>query len=81
MGALSIWHWIVLLIVVLVVFGTGKLRTLGTDLGTAIKDFRKATRDGAQEANASVEAMYGDERKAAPDESKQNVKQDAKQNV
>jgi sec-independent protein translocase protein TatA len=61
------------LVVVLVVFGTGKLRTLGSDLGTAIKEFRKATREGSQEASSTIEALSHEERKASTDEGKQNV--------
>ena len=39
MGGLSIWHWVIVLIVVLLVFGTKKLRNAGGDLGAAIKNF------------------------------------------
>ena len=38
---MSIWHLIILLVVVVVIFGTGKLRNMGSDLGTAIRDFKK----------------------------------------
>jgi len=41
MGGLSIWHWLVFLLVVVLVFGTKKLRNVGSDLGSAIKSFRK----------------------------------------
>lgn len=42
MGSLSIWHWLVLLLVVVVIFGTKRLGGAGKDLGTAIKEFKKA---------------------------------------
>ena len=42
MGGFSIWHWLVVLVVVLVVFGTKKLRNVGGDLGGAVRDFKKA---------------------------------------
>ena len=42
MGSFSIWHWLVVLAIVLLIFGTKRLKTLGTDLGGAIKSFRKA---------------------------------------
>ena len=42
MGSLSIWHWLVVLAVVLLVFGTRKLRNLGSDLGGAVKGFKQA---------------------------------------
>ena len=45
MGALSIWHWLIVLAIVLVIFGTKRLRNLGADLGDSIKGFREATRD------------------------------------
>jgi sec-independent protein translocase protein TatA len=42
MGTLSIWHWLIVLAIVVVIFGTKKLRTLGGDLGSAIKNFKGA---------------------------------------
>lgn len=45
MGAMSIWHWVILLIVVALVFGTGKLRTMGKDLGGAIKGFKEGMKE------------------------------------
>jgi len=42
MGTFSIWHWLVVLAIVLVIFGTKKLRNLGGDLGGAIKNFKDA---------------------------------------
>jgi sec-independent protein translocase protein TatA len=54
MGGMSIWHWLVLLIVVALVFGTKKLRNVGEDLGTAIKSFRKGMQDG--DSNAQLKA-------------------------
>jgi sec-independent protein translocase protein TatA len=41
MGFDSIWHWAILLVVVLLIFGTKKIRNLGPDLGAAIRDFKK----------------------------------------
>ena len=52
MGGLSIWHLIVVLVIVLVVFGTKRLRSIGSDLGGAIKSFRQAVKD---ENEASAE--------------------------
>ncbi len=45
MGSLSIWHWLIVLVVVLVVFGTKKLRNVGSDLGGAVKGFKDAMRE------------------------------------
>ncbi|MEZ0472461.1 Sec-independent protein translocase subunit TatA [Luteimonas salinilitoris] len=45
MGSFSIWHWIIVLVVVLLVFGTKRLRGAGRDLGEAIKGFKKGVKD------------------------------------
>jgi len=41
MGSLSIWHWVIVLLVVVMIFGTKKLRNLGSDLGGAVKGFKE----------------------------------------
>jgi sec-independent protein translocase protein TatA len=41
MGSFSIWHWLIVLLVVVLVFGTKKLRNLGADLGSAVKGFKE----------------------------------------
>ncbi len=48
MGSFSIWHWLIVLVIVMLVFGTKKLRNVGQDLGGAVKGFK----DGMREANA-----------------------------
>ena len=50
MGTFSIWHWIVVLIIVLLIFGTKKLRNMGSDLGGAIKNFKESMKEGAESA-------------------------------
>ncbi|MGA0587657.1 twin-arginine translocase TatA/TatE family subunit [Dyella sp. KRB-257] len=45
-GLDSIWHWVVLLVLVVLMFGTGKLRNAGSDLGAAIGQFRKGMKEG-----------------------------------
>lgn len=47
-GGISIWQLLIILVIVLLLFGTKRLRTLGTDLGNAIKGFRGAMRDGEE---------------------------------
>lgn len=47
MGSLSIWHWLIVLVIVLLVFGTKKLRNIGQDLGGAVKGFKDGVKDGA----------------------------------
>lgn len=44
MGSLSIWHWLIVLIIVMLVFGTQKLRNVGVDLGSAVKGFKEGLR-------------------------------------
>jgi sec-independent protein translocase protein TatA len=45
MGTWSIWHWLVVLVIVLLVFGTKKLRNIGTDLGGAVRGFKDGMKD------------------------------------
>jgi sec-independent protein translocase protein TatA len=45
MGSLSIWHWLIVLLIVALVFGTKKLRNIGEDLGGAVKGFKEGMRD------------------------------------
>ena len=45
MGSLSVWHWLIVLAIVVLVFGTGKLKNTGKDLGGAIKGFKEGMRD------------------------------------
>jgi len=46
MGGLSIWHWLIVLVVVVLVFGTKKLKNVGSDLGSAVKGFKDGMKDG-----------------------------------
>ena len=48
MGTLSIWHWLIVLLVVSMIFGTKKLRNIGSDLGGAVRDFREGIRTEEQ---------------------------------
>lgn len=47
MGTFSIWHWLIVLLIVVMVFGTKKLRNMGGDLGGAVKGFKDGMKDGA----------------------------------
>lgn len=55
MGLSSPGHWLILLLVILLVFGTGKLRNLGSDLGNAVKGFKKAVNEDDDKPAASTE--------------------------
>jgi sec-independent protein translocase protein TatA len=46
MGSFSIWHWLIVLLIVVMVFGTKKLKNLGSDLGGAVKGFKDGMKDG-----------------------------------
>jgi sec-independent protein translocase protein TatA len=57
MGGLSIWHWLIVLVVVVLIFGTKKLRNIGQDLGGAVKGFKegmKSETDGAPSTAADA---------------------------
>jgi sec-independent protein translocase protein TatA len=55
MGSFSIWHWLIVLVVVLLIFGTKKLRNMGSDLGGAVKGFKDGMKDGGADAQAKVD--------------------------
>jgi sec-independent protein translocase protein TatA len=61
MGSLSIWHWLIVLVIIMLIFGTKKLRNIGSDLGGAVKGFKEGVKDGA----ASVEKAVDDTSSAA----------------
>ena len=46
MGSFSIWHWLIVLLIVVMVFGTKKLKNMGGDLGSAVKGFKDGMKDG-----------------------------------
>ena len=50
MGSLSIWHWLIVLVIVMLVFGTKKLRNIGADLGGAVRGFKDGIREGGEKA-------------------------------
>lgn len=52
MGAFSLWHWVIVLVIVVLVFGTKKLRNMGSDVGGAVKEFKKAMKDNEVEDQA-----------------------------
>jgi sec-independent protein translocase protein TatA len=54
MGSFSIWHWLIVLLIVVLVFGTKKLRNLGSDLGGAVKGFREGVKSADEEELSSA---------------------------
>jgi sec-independent protein translocase protein TatA len=59
MGSMSIWHWLIVLVVVMLVFGTKKLRNIGEDLGGAVKGFKEGMKTGEESAAPQVEQKGG----------------------
>jgi len=55
MGSFSIWHWLIVLVIVLLIFGTKKLRNLGSDLGGAVKGFKDGVKGGDEPAKKPEE--------------------------
>jgi len=51
MGSFSIWHWLIVLLIVVLVFGTKKLKNIGGEVGGAVNEFKKAMRDGQDGEN------------------------------
>jgi sec-independent protein translocase protein TatA len=56
MGGLSIWHWLIVLVVVVLIFGTKKLRNIGQDLGGAVKGFKEGMKSSESEPEAGKPA-------------------------
>jgi sec-independent protein translocase protein TatA len=54
MGSFSIWHWLIVLLVVVLIFGTKKLKNIGTDLGSAVKGFKDGIKSGGESAEADA---------------------------
>jgi len=54
MGSFSIWHWLIVLLVVVMIFGTKKLRNMGSDLGSAVKGFKEGMRTDEEVAAKQI---------------------------
>ena len=52
MGSFSLWHWLIVLLIVVLIFGTKKLKNIGSDVGGAVNEFKKAMNDGKVEDTA-----------------------------
>jgi len=81
MGGISIWQLLIVLVIVLLLFGTKKLRNLGTDLGGAVKGFRSTMKDGASaeessetEGEVSQDSLAESAEDADSDADKENAK-------
>ena len=56
MGSFSIWHWLIVLVIVMLVFGTKKLRNVGSDLGGAVKGFKDGMKDAGADKSSDKSA-------------------------
>ena len=55
MGAMSIWHWLIVLVIIMLIFGTKKLKNIGSDLGGAVKGFKDGVKEGSDKAAADTQ--------------------------
>jgi sec-independent protein translocase protein TatA len=68
MGSFSIWHWLIVLLVVVLIFGTKKLKNIGSDLGSAVKGFKDGMKSGGEsepESGAAAQSQVTATHKAA----------------
>ncbi|KFI05372.1 Sec-independent protein translocase subunit TatA [Massilia sp. BSC265] len=56
MGSMSIWHWVIVLVVVMLIFGTKKISNIGGDLGKAVKGFKDGVKGEEDKANPNASA-------------------------
>lgn len=76
MGFDSIWHWLLLLVIVLVIFGTGKLTKIGPDLGNAVRGFKKAMQGDDEEAKRKEQDQLKADPPSSGSANAANAKQD-----
>jgi len=69
MGSFSIWHWLIVLVIVALLFGTSKLRNIGGDLGAAVKSFKKGMAEDESQATEKLEKPEGETRAQAAERS------------
>jgi sec-independent protein translocase protein TatA len=75
MGSFSIWHWMIVLVIVLLIFGTKKLRNIGSDLGGAVKNFKEAMKEEEKNKNKPTELPREEETTGATIEGEVKDKQ------
>jgi len=66
MGSFSIWHWLVVLLIVVLIFGTKKLKNIGQDLGGAVKGFKDGMKDGAASVDGPPAQVTAEVKKTDP---------------
>lgn len=76
MGSLSIWHWLVVLVIVVLIFGTSKLKNMGKDLGGAVKGFKEGMRE-AQDDEPAKPAQVAEQKPAEAPAAKEAAAKEA----
>jgi sec-independent protein translocase protein TatA len=79
MGGLSIWHWGIVLLIVVLVFGTKKLKNMGSDLGGAVKGFKDGMKTGGETTADKPEGTAGQVASNATAAAKETIDVEAKQ--
>ena len=57
MGSFSVWHWLIVLVIVMLVFGTKKIGSMGSDLGKAVKGFKDGIKGGEEEKTVAQQSV------------------------
>jgi len=61
MGSFSLWHWLIVLVIVVLIFGTKKLKNIGSDVGGAVNEFKKAMNEGkTDDSSRKEDAIEGE---------------------
>ena len=74
MGSFSIWHWLIVLVIVMLVFGTKKLRNIGQDLGGAVKGFKEGMKEAGEPAGETRRSPAAD-RPSTPKPGKRAIRE------
>ena len=69
-GGISIWQLLIILVIVVLLFGTKRLGSLGSDLGSAIRGFRKSMSDDDDKSNSALDDKSGDDDRVIDSEAK-----------
>lgn len=72
-GGISIWQLLIIALIIVLLFGTKKLRSLGTDLGSALKGFKNAVRDEDEEASKDESRQLNEESEAGSEQQESTV--------
>ena len=80
-GGISIWQLLIILAIVIMIFGTKKLKSLGSDLGSAVKGFRQSVTDKTEDKGVEAAAQPTAESTVQPNESTETQQTEAKEKV